>query len=73
VLIITGDHSTPPSLMAHSWHPVPVLMSAPHLRGGDGESFDEVNCRRGQIGTIPSKEIIPLAMAHAGKLEKFGA
>ncbi len=73
VLIITGDHSTPPSLMAHSWHPVPVLMSAPHLRGGDGESFDEVACRHGQIGTIPSKEIIPLAMAHAGKLEKFGA
>lgn len=73
VLLITGDHSTPPSLKAHSWHPVPVLMSAPHLRGGDGDSFDEVACRHGQIGTIPSKEIIPLAMAHAGKLEKFGA
>lgn len=73
VLIITGDHSTPPSLKAHSWHPVPVLMSAPHLRGGDGESFDEVACLHGQIGTIPSKEIIPLAMAHAGKLDKFGA
>jgi 2,3-bisphosphoglycerate-independent phosphoglycerate mutase len=73
VLIITGDHSTPPSLKAHSWHPVPVLMAAPHLRGGDGKPFDEVNCRHGQIGTIPSREIIPLAMAHAGKLEKFGA
>jgi len=73
VLIITGDHSTPPSLKAHSWHPVPVLMSAPHLRGGDGDSFDEIACRHGQIGTIPAKEIIPLAMAHAGKLEKFGA
>jgi len=73
VLIITGDHSTPPSLKAHSWHPVPVLMSAPHLRGGDGDHFDEIACRYGQIGTIPSKEIIPLAMAHAGKLEKFGA
>jgi len=73
VLIITGDHSTPPSLKAHSWHPVPLLMAAPFLRGGDGGSFDEVNCRRGQIGTIPAKAIIPLAMAHAGKLEKFGA
>ena len=72
VLIITGDHSTPPSLKAHSWHPVPVLMAAPHLRGGDG-IFDEVACRCGQIGTIPSKEILPLAMAHAMKLEKFGA
>jgi 2,3-bisphosphoglycerate-independent phosphoglycerate mutase len=73
VLIITGDHSTPPSLKAHSWHPVPVLMKAPYLRGGDGAAFDEVTCRGGQIGTITSKELLPLAMAHAGKLEKFGA
>jgi len=73
VLIITGDHSTPPSLKAHSWHSVPVLMSAPHLRGGDGGHFDEVTCRSGQIGTILAKQLIPLAMAHAEKLEKFGA
>ena len=73
VLLITGDHSTPPSLKGHSWHPVPVLMKAPYLRGGDGPTFDEITCRTGQIGTIRSCEIIPLAMAHAGKLEKFGA
>ena len=73
VLIVTGDHSTPPSLKAHSWHPVPVLMKAPHLRGGDGGRFDEVACRAGQIGTVPAKQLIPLAMAHAGKLEKYGA
>jgi len=73
VLIVTGDHSTPPSLKAHSWHPVPVLMAGPFLRGGDGGRFDEVACRAGQIGTIPAKELLPLAMAHAGKLEKFGA
>ena len=73
VLLITGDHSTPPSLKGHSWHPVPVLMKAPHLRGGDGPTFDEITCRTGQIGTIRSCEMIPLAMGHAGKLEKFGA
>ena len=73
VLIITGDHSTPPTLKAHSWHPVPVLMKAPFLRGGDGNHFDEVACRSGQIGTIPAKELMALALAHAGKLEKFGA
>ncbi len=73
VLIVTGDHSTPPSMKAHSWHPVPVLLHGPALRGGDGKHFDEITCRHGQIGTIPSKEILPLAMAHAGKLEKFGA
>ena len=73
VFIITGDHSTPPSIKAHSWHPVPVLMKAPYLRGGDAKHFDEVACRGGQIGTIPARELLPLAMAHAGKLEKFGA
>jgi len=73
VLIVTGDHSTPPSLKAHSWHPVPVLMAAPHLRGGDGGRFEEVACRAGQIGTIPARELMGLALAHAEKLEKFGA
>ncbi|NLW85271.1 MAG: 2,3-bisphosphoglycerate-independent phosphoglycerate mutase [Planctomycetes bacterium] len=73
VLIITGDHSTPPSMKSHSWHPVPVLMSAPHIRGCGPKTFDEIACRSGEIGTIPSKELMALAMAHAGKLEKFGA
>ncbi len=73
VLLITGDHSTPPSLKAHSWHPVPVLMKAPHLRGGQPPRFDEVSCRGGEIGTICAKELLPLAMAHAEKLDKFGA
>jgi 2,3-bisphosphoglycerate-independent phosphoglycerate mutase len=73
VLVITGDHSTPPSLKAHSWHPVPALLHGPSLRGGHADSFDEVTCRTGEIGTIYSRELIPLAMAHAGKLEKFGA
>jgi len=73
VLIVTGDHSTPPSLAAHSWHPIPVVMKAPHLRGGGPDRFDEVACRAGEIGTIFSKELLPLAMAHAEKLEKFGA
>jgi len=73
VLIITGDHCTPPSLKAHSWHPVPVLMHAPFICGGDGGGFDEITCRGGQLGMIPAKAIIPTAMAHAGKLEKFGA
>ncbi len=73
VLIITGDHSTPAPLNNHSWHPVPVLLRAPGLRGPFMDNFDEINALRGELGTIRSKEIIPLAMAHAGKLKKFGA
>ncbi|NLF30761.1 MAG: 2,3-bisphosphoglycerate-independent phosphoglycerate mutase [Planctomycetes bacterium] len=73
VLIITGDHSTPPSMKAHSWHPVPVLMAAPFVRGGQAARFDEIACRGGELGTFHAKELLPLAMAHAGKLEKYGA
>jgi 2,3-bisphosphoglycerate-independent phosphoglycerate mutase len=73
VLIITGDHSTPAPLGAHSWHPVPVLLNAPGLRGPFLNSFDEITALKGELGTIASKEIMTLAMAHAGKLAKFGA
>ena len=73
VLIITGDHSTPPSMKGHSWHPVPVLLSGPYLRGGDADAFNEITCRGGQLGTFPARELIPMALAHAGKLEKYGA
>lgn len=73
VLIITGDHSSPAPLKNHSWHPVPLLISAAGLRGPYMESFDEISALKGELGMIRSKEIMPLAMAHAGKLKKFGA
>jgi 2,3-bisphosphoglycerate-independent phosphoglycerate mutase len=50
-----------------------VLLHGPYLRGGDGPTFDEISCRAGQIGTIHSHELVGLAMAHAEKLDKFGA
>lgn len=73
VLLITGDHSTPAPMKAHSWHPVPVLLHGPYLRGKDGDRFTERNCMTGQLGRIQSKELLPMAMAHAGKLAKYGA
>jgi 2,3-bisphosphoglycerate-independent phosphoglycerate mutase len=74
VLIITGDHSTPASMRTHSWHPVPFLLWAPAtVRSDDQSSFGESACARGGLGNISSMDTLPLALAHAGRLEKFGA
>jgi 2,3-bisphosphoglycerate-independent phosphoglycerate mutase len=73
VLMIAGDHSTPATMAAHSWHPVPFLLHSRWVRGQAETTFDEVSCARGALGTFPAKEALPLAMAHAGRLAKFGA
>ncbi|MEW6718279.1 MAG: 2,3-bisphosphoglycerate-independent phosphoglycerate mutase [Chloroflexota bacterium] len=74
VLIITGDHSTPSLLRSHSWHPVPLLLWAPNTIRPDGvKTFGERACARGSLGTFSALDIMPLALAHAGRLMKFGA
>jgi 2,3-bisphosphoglycerate-independent phosphoglycerate mutase len=74
VLIVTGDHSTPSSLRTHSWHPVPFLLWAPAtVRPDDQTAFGERACARGGLGSFPAVDTIPLALAHALRLEKFGA
>ncbi|GAB4558010.1 MAG: 2,3-bisphosphoglycerate-independent phosphoglycerate mutase [Anaerolineae bacterium] len=73
VLIVTGDHSTPALLRSHSWHPVPILMWGKTVRPDEVTQFGERPCMRGGLGHILAREIMPLAMAHAGRLAKFGA
>lgn len=73
VLVITGDHSTPASLKAHSWHPVPILIYSRWCRSGKTREFSESSCALGELGRISALDIMPLAMAHALKLNRFGA
>jgi 2,3-bisphosphoglycerate-independent phosphoglycerate mutase len=75
VLIITGDHSTPSAMKSHSWHPVPVLFYSKKNSRPDGVmSFGERACMLGGLGNrFPAFELMPLAMAYAGRMEKFGA
>lgn len=74
VLLITGDHSTPARMKTHSWHPVPFLLWAPATaRPDDQTAFGERACGHGGLGDFPSMNTLPLALAHAGRLEKFGA
>ena len=72
VLIVTGDHSTPCPLKGHSWHPVPLLIVT-KTGENDGLRFHEKNCVAGSIGTIHSTQLMSLALAHAMKLDKYGA
>ncbi|UCF79633.1 MAG: 2,3-bisphosphoglycerate-independent phosphoglycerate mutase [Candidatus Eiseniibacteriota bacterium] len=73
VLVVTADHSTPSLMKAHSWHPVPVLLRARTCRVDDVASFDELSCARGGIGRMPTVHLMSLALAHAGRLTKYGA
>jgi 2,3-bisphosphoglycerate-independent phosphoglycerate mutase len=74
VLAITGDHSTPARMKVHSWHPVPLLLWAPEtIREDPLGRFGETYCAQGGLGTFPSTALMPLLLAHAGKLEKYGA
>jgi len=73
VVVVTGDHSTPALLKGHSWHPVPLLLHSEWCRTDDVAEFGERACARGSLGRFPLCQAMPLALAHALKLTKFGA
>ncbi len=73
VLVVTGDHSTPTQIKAHSWHPVPTMICAQHVDIDDVKKFSERACDEGRLGIFPASEMIHIALANAGKLKKYGA
>jgi 2,3-bisphosphoglycerate-independent phosphoglycerate mutase len=73
VLIVTGDHSTPSKLKSHSWHPVPTMLWAKTCRSDNVVEFGESYCLRGGLGQFEAKYLMCMAMAHAGRLGKYGA
>lgn len=73
VVMVTGDHSTPSLMRSHSYHPVPLLMRGGVTYVDDTREFGETVCRRGALGRFPSRDLMPLALGAAGRLNKFGA
>jgi 2,3-bisphosphoglycerate-independent phosphoglycerate mutase len=73
VMIVTGDHASPSILAAHGWQPVPVLMSSRYSGADPVTSFSERACAAGTLGIIPAQHLMPLVLANALRLTKFGA
>lgn len=73
VLAVTGDHSTPAVLKSHSWHTVPILISSRWCRPSHVSKFGETACASGNLGIIKGLDIMPLLLAHALRLTKYGA
>ena len=61
-------------MKAHSWHPVPALLYSKYCRPDKVDHFGERACITGGLGPrFPAVDLIPLALANAKRLEKFGA
>ena len=73
VLVVTGDHSTPAKLAGHSWHPLPLILHSKYCLIDAVKKFDEVSCLGGALGRMRSVDLMPLALANARRLTKFGA
>ena len=73
VLVVSGDHATPTQMAAHSWHPVPTLLWSARRQRDEVERFGERWCARGALGIRPTKTLMPVMLAHAGRLKKYGA
>jgi 2,3-bisphosphoglycerate-independent phosphoglycerate mutase len=73
VLVVTSDHSTPAALGGHSWHPNPFLLVSRTAGVDDVAAFTERACAKGLLGRFRALSAMPLMLAHALKLKKFGA
>lgn len=71
-LVVSGDHSTPAVMGGHSWHPVPLMVHSKLSKGEGTDGFTERACGAGSLGQLPATSVMMLALAHAGKLAKFG-
>ncbi len=73
VIAVVGDHSTPSKMQSHSWHPVPLLIHSQYARKDMAQRYTEEEAQKGTLGLRRGTDVMPLLMANALKLQKYGA
>ena len=73
VMVVTGDHATPSILAGHGWQPVPVVLASRYSGADPVSAFNERACASGTLGVMPAQHLMPLVLANALRLTKFGA
>lgn len=72
-IIVTADHSTPCSRMAHSGHEVPILLYAEGERKDSVKKFDEISCTGGGLGHLHGRDVMPLLLNLIKKGKMYGS
>ncbi len=73
VMVVTGDHATPSILAGHGWQPVPIVLAGRYSGADPVTAFNERSCAAGTLGVMPAQHLMPLVLANALRLTKFGA
>jgi len=60
--IISGDHSTPCIMKAHSDDPVPLLISGNNIRNDGSKRFTESFASRGSLGLLYGANVLSTAI-----------
>jgi 2,3-bisphosphoglycerate-independent phosphoglycerate mutase len=72
VIAVTGDHSTPLTVMEHTCDPVPFVLWADFMRHDSVERFSEIDVAQGGLGRLRGMDVMPLLLGYSGHIAKYG-
>ncbi len=72
LIVVTGDHSTPCELKAHSGDPVPIVFSGYGCRRDHVQHFNERDCSTGALCRIRGLQVMSEVLNVLGKARLYG-
>ena len=73
MLAVSGDHATPSILKGARLAAGAGAVSSPYCGADLVSRFTERDCAGGSLGVMPAQDLMPLLMANALRLTKYGA